>query len=188
MNIPVANQYSTAHAIAFMNRNGYDAAGRSLDDYWNFSLDKWEECHNHIQWAFPSDVASDFNANAPVVDMRKYVDGLDYNGHHNQNWLIKHYLLSLGLLTTADNVNFQLTEGNPLDRIAIWLNPHDHNYRRITRLLNLLYYFNRVQGDELLQKFLTIRDFANMIKPDCIDEQTVLYWRLANAGTLTRYV
>ncbi len=183
------NQYTTEHAVAFMNGEGMDDKSRDVADYWFFNANEWEACHDHVQWAFPSNIPSVFNPNAPVVNMQQYVDGLTAQGRMHQRSLITHYLISIGLADgkSTDNVEF-VQKNRVFERLHNLLTPNNHNYRRLTRLLNLLYYFDYVWGDEILKQLEKLAEFANVCRPDCVSKQTVLYWRLANAGTLTRYV
>lgn len=183
-----ANSFTTKHAIAFTNGQGVDAKGRTIEEYWYFNADEWEDCHDHVQWAFPSDMPSDFNSNAPVVNMREYVSGLTNVGRANLGELINHYLISIGLAPNYTAVNVQFHTIKDFERLHNLLTPNNHNYRRLTRLLNLLYYFDGEMGDELLKKLEHLAAFANLMRPghvDCVTKETMLYWRLANAGKLT---
>ena len=76
-------KYGTAEAVAFLNGTAPDAIGRTIEDYLAFDMDKWEECHNHVQWAFPNNEASMFNPNAPVVDMQDFANQLTWEGRDN---------------------------------------------------------------------------------------------------------
>lgn len=184
----VANMYSTEHAIAFMNGTGEDDKQRNCGDYWFFNVNEWESCHDHVQWAFPSDIPSDFNSNAPVVNMREYVAGLRGEGRRNQSDLIKHYLISIGLADGYCCDNIELRDTKAFERLRFLLTPNNHNYRRLTRLLNLLFYFDSEWGDELIDKLVWLAAFANAVRPGCVSDETVLYWRIANAGKLNKHV
>lgn len=184
----VANKYSTEHAVAFTNGEGMDANGRNFEHYWYFDAYEWEECHDHVQWAFPSDIPSDFNSNAPVVNMQEYISGLTNDGRVNLGELINHYLISIGLAPnyTSNNVRFHTIKA--FERLHFLLTPNNHNYRRLTRLLNLLFYFDSEWGDKLLDKLVWLAAFANAVRPGCVSDETVLYWRIANAGKLKKHV
>ena len=183
--------YDTTNAINFLNGVGTDANGRTVEDYTKFGMDRWEECHDHIQWAFPSHIASDFNPNAPVVDMHELIYGLDHNGKHNVMELYVKYLRSIGI---------QRTWGGILSLESLenfWLTPHNHNFRRLTRVLNFLSYYNPDYAVELVHLLCNIVETMESNKPvltvgmvnywgspNCIDAKTVVYWVKAALGEL----
>ena len=176
-------KYGTAEALAFVNGTGVDATGRTIEDYFNFDADKWEECHNHVQWAFPSHIPSRFNPDAPVVDMADFANGLSVQGHKNINRLLDAYLASLGF------TGYRFDPSSP--RNAIWLTPYNHNYQRISRILNLLAWIDPELALALLNEFLTAaQSVANQYVQNergvapFITVETVVYWSKAAIGGL----
>lgn len=190
MNTPLpAKKYGTADAIAFLNGTGKDAAGRTVEDYLKFDAAKWEECHNHVQWAFPSHVTSMFNPDAPVVDMAALESGLSITGYHNVTELIKNYMASLGITVIVEPglpTQFHYDWNSP--RGSLWLSPRNHNYLRLTRLLNLLYWLEEGAAHELLSELLVIaegvRDYWMPQQGPFIDTQTVIFWAKSAIGKL----
>lgn len=186
---PVVPQYGTDHALAFLEGRGEDGAGRTIDEYFTFDNDKWEECHNHVQWAFPSHIESRFNLNAPVVDMADFSMRLSAVGYTNVMTLVANYLTSLGF--THDAAGWHVYAGSGSDCELYWVTPHNHNYQRISRLLNLLSWLDPEMAANLLNEFLNVamvaskwNHFDGKAMMPFITVETVIYWSKAAIGTL----
>lgn len=187
---PVVPQYGTDHALAFLEGRGEDGAGRTIDEYFTFDNDKWEECHNHVQWAFPSHIASRFNLNAPVVDMADFSLRLTAVGHANLMTLVGNYLISLGF--THDSGGWHATHDWENERAKVWMTPYNHNYQRISRLLNLLSWLDPELAAHLLNEFLDVAtEMSGWMALDHMKRQvpfitteTVIYWTKAAIGRL----
>lgn len=174
------NTYGTNEAAAFLNGTGTDAIGRTIADYLAFDAVKWEECHNHIQWAFPSHVKSQFNANAPVVDMDELVEKLTSHGVANVYSLLTNYMHSLGFV--MDNERWVLNSEE-----AGWLTPYNHNYLRISRILNFLSHLSPEDAFELLDVFLDVAQIYEHVIINgryVLEVGTVVYWSKAAIGKL----
>ena len=159
---------NTFAALAFLSGGSPDREGRYIDEYLTFSPERWEECHNHIQWAFPSSVPSLFNPNAPVIDFNEfinhtYVDGFPVSGHTediyvNLGQLIQDYMESIGVgVTDAGSVYLMETE-HP-ERLDWSEDERDHNHRRLTRLFMLWHHLR-----EPLEAFARNRYVKNFEK------------------------
>lgn len=134
---------NTYQALAFLSGAASDDQGRMVSDYLAFSPEKWEECHNHIQWAFPSSIPSEFNPGAPVIDYKAMVgalydsserelrDGPAETVMNNLVALTHRYLESIGITIDAQSGQCVVDVNH-----AIWQGP-DHNHRRLTRLILL---------------------------------------------------
>ncbi len=184
MNTPV---YGTKEAIAFLNGVGADAMGRTVYDYLKFDAYKWEECHNHVQWAFPSHIASNFNPDAPVVDLYDFRNGLLAEGYTNLETLRNAFLASLGIFLEEGSFNkFVMNWDNY--RAALWLTPRNHNYLRLTRLLNLMSVTDPDAAVNLLDCLLSVTIHANRsflsAFGSVIDTDTVIFWSRAAIGKL----
>lgn len=180
--------FGTDDALAFVEGRGMDAAGRTIEDYFKFDADKWEECHNHVQWAFPSHIMSRFNLEAPVVDMDDFASRLSAQGHVNIKQLMGNYLNSLGWFEDKGGWHADLKH----ERAERWLSPYNHNYQRISRLLNLLSWIDANLAIELLNEFLTVaQEASKWVMEDhfkrpmaVINTETVVYWSKAAIGKL----
>lgn len=189
MQTPTLKDYGTADAVAFLDGTGKDAAGRTVEDYLKFDADKWEECHNHIQWAFPSHIKSKFNPDAPVVDMDEFYKTISVQGLYNIGLLTYNYLTSLGF-TQDESGKWHADLKH--ERVNVWISPCNHNYQRFSRLLNLLSLIEPDTAIQLLDELLTVastikdwtvRDHFNQLIP-VITVETVVYWSKAAIGTL----
>lgn len=186
MNTPnLAPKYGTAEAVAFLNGTAPDAIGRTIEDYLAFDMDKWEECHNHVQWAFPNNEQSMFNPNAPVVDMQDFKEQLSFEGSANVEKLATNYLLSLGIMSMPDS-RFAIDFTS--DRLAIWLShPRDHNFLRLTRLLHVWSY---IDPDKALALLGTLADVAKVAngnaelqrRQEVVGSDTMVFWINAALG------
>lgn len=150
-------------AILFLEGKGTDAKGRTLEDYFNFTLYEWEDCHDHIQWAFPSVLPSRFNINAPVLT-EQFVDKLDHkrylNVRGNITLLINRYKQSIGL------AGYHTEEGRFVwGDVASWAGDgFNHNFNRITRVLLCQRVFSlstHSQSDMCLTFDTVCRDIAH---------------------------
>merc|ERR1712157_544455 len=53
--------------LNFFRGAGTDSCGRTLKDLRSMSFSSMERVHNFIQWMFPTDEASKFNRDAPIL-------------------------------------------------------------------------------------------------------------------------
>lgn len=188
MNTPLNTEpkYGTAEAVAFLNGTAPDAIGRTIEDYLAFDADKWEECHNHVQWAFPNNERSMFNPDAPVVDMKEFAEQLSYNGTLNVHKLANNYLESLGIVCVVNTNGFAIDYNS--DRLAIWLSfPRDHNFLRLTRLLHVWSYIDPDRALALLGTLADVAKVANARaalagKPNIVEADTMVFWINAALG------
>lgn len=184
---PYHRHYTGSDALLFLQGEMTDAKGRMIDDYLNFSADKWEECHDHIQWAFPSNISSAFNPNAPIVgDMVKFGQKVynDTQALSNLTKLTFEYLRSIGFVgnTLAESdTKFVFDWDSPLGKNLITYN--NHNYRRISRLLNCWAYVNQSVALILLGYFLEIYE-TTLHNHTIITQTTLLYWTKAATRNL----
>ncbi len=183
---PVAplRTFGTDDALAFVEGRGVDAAGRTIEDYFQFDAAKWEECHNHVQWAFPSHIMSRFNPEAPVVDMEDFTNRLSVQGHANIKRLMADYLKSLEFFEDGAGWHAPKTDSH-------WMTPYNHNYQRISRLLNLLSWIDPDLAVNLLNEFLYVAEQLapwtekqNNVRIPFITVETVVYWSKAAIGKL----
>lgn len=115
-----------------------DVAGRMIQDLWNYTLEQKERQHDYIQWLFPTRTPSDFNSNAPTLTTR------DIQAFKNDSLLKNN--LKRSFVEMMQFYGFEYLEDTNIvvrastfnERIKVWLNPNNHNYRRITRILDCL--------------------------------------------------
>lgn len=85
---------------------------------------KWlEGCHGYIQWIFPTDQVSKFNPDAPIIDKE----------------FMKHWLNSDNFANRVNlHVAFEYYYEHLASTVHKWLNPQDHNFLRITRIIRCM--------------------------------------------------
>lgn len=144
-----------------------DSEGRYVSEYTQFTPDKWEECHNHIQWAFPSNIPSIFNTNAPVIDWAEFkrllgpYDAPVYRSVLvNLRTLFYNYFGSIGLAMNADD-DVVVSQEHP-EQLGWLNNPNDHNHRRITRVRMLWHYLGHyyMNSDPEFHEFVNKANLA----------------------------
>lgn len=124
--------------LAFYRGHGADIEERTLKEIWSFSQTQMEECHDYIQWLFPSRQPSQFNPNAPLLtaDLIKAMK--------DDPVIRKNIMCSFVIM-----LGFYGFEYDPLDesvkvantfaiRSKVWLNPGNHNFLRISRILGFM--------------------------------------------------
>lgn len=168
---------NTFHALAFLSGSCPDDQGRFVNEYLEFSPERWEECHNHIQWAFPSSIPSEFNPNAPIINYEVFREALfngfsEFTGPEAESVFItlmeltKLYFNSIGITISRDGTaNFDLD--------AQWLHEPDHNHRRLTRVMMLWYNFDSLLYNDIFDEF---REFYN----DAINQ--IIHWSEVKAA------
>lgn len=126
--------------IKFYKGSGTDQSGRKISDIWNFNHSQLEYNHDFIQWLFPLPERSRFNYSAPVLT-KQDIDGfkndpvLRANVFRSFETMMKFYGFEIN---RADN-NYSLIKSAAFkERSANWLNPGNHNFLRITRILKFL--------------------------------------------------
>jgi hypothetical protein len=123
--------------VAFYRGERADAAGRHLDDIWEWSPAKLEETHDYIQWLFPLDQPSHVNPAAPIVtaETRRAFEWDDTM----RDRLMRSFWLMLGFygLEHRDTPDGPIvTRGAAFaERSKVWLQPGNHNYLRLSRIM-----------------------------------------------------
>jgi hypothetical protein len=164
-------------AVEFLLGERTDHKGRTVAEYLAFDHMDWETQHDVIQWAFPTKTKSAFNKDAPLVPE----DFVCYAGAAElKNTILKlfvSYLRSLSIIvTSADDgehmLEFQYVQA-PLSR-QYWLAPHNHNMRRITRVIECLNLFDLGEfTDEFMEFMLYHLVPANHSR---FGAQTIVFW------------
>lgn len=169
-------------AHAFLNLTGTDHLGRTAQDYLKFNAHEWEQCHNHVQWAFPSHVASAYNPDAPVLtNTRDFVKDMTVLETLTVKNLVISFMEMLGITVKGDRFTVSYEDdgaGNYYPRH--WMTPYNHNYLRLTRVLNLLYHMDIEWCEGLYRELLAIAKDH----PDAISRETLLFWGNASVGNI----
>lgn len=173
--------YDTKDALNFLSGQGTDGNGRVIEDYFKFSPERWEACHDHIQWAFPSDIPSQFNPNAPRIVP---VD-LDYELAHLSAVTIAQITMNSRLLTNQyyKSVGFDTFLHREIDTTHNNIfTPDNHNFRRLTRIMRSKMLFHEELSAEQLRNYLFTRGIEAANRHSClIHQETFRHWY--NAAT-----
>lgn len=163
--------------VAFYRDTGCDHAGRTLMDILSWDDRRLEMAHDYIQWLFPLPDSSRFNPQAPTLS------AIDVQTFRSDPKIVANVHRALDRLLTfwgfqrAGNV---ICRGQDFAyRSARWLEPMNHNYLRITRVLLFLGHANMTA---LRSSFATcLEDIALHEAADVIPAQTLSFWRDAAA-------
>lgn len=173
---------TTQQAIDFLTGKGVDGNGRVVAEYFNFDAAYFEQCHNWVQWAFPTRTPSNFNPSAPVIDDEFEFDMSNRDhlmARHNSAKLVAKYLSAMGF-----EVYQLLSSISPVYRIEqpkgdlsfVWEQPNDHNMLRFTRIIESLRIFH---SDALAKEVYTAllkRVESNYSR---YSPRSVAFWSLA---------
>jgi hypothetical protein len=149
--------------------------GHTFDAVLAWGDDVWEDVHDFIQWLFPNDAASAFNATAPrLTPQLAALWVTDQVLRDNLDRAFARWLRFVGVERTAEG-GFDFREPT---NTAVWAWPN-HNWLRITRVLTCLRLLARAADARALGEFL-----LNVAAPRYgIPEDTLRYWRSAAGGT-----
>lgn len=195
-------KYGTTDAINFLLGIGTDQKGRTVHDYYTFTPEKWEECHDHIQWAFPTDIPSQFNDNAPVISIDAIEMGL-FNGLNSKQMETIHTNITTLYMKYFSSIGFdpKLFPGQYVSDNDI-RTPDNHNFRRLSRvmrsmaIMKLLFshsddFENGLEFSNLIPDPEQIRDylFTNFV-PQCdlfaLSPDTLYFWYTSATDILRR--
>lgn len=175
-------KYGTQDAINFLLGHGTDGNGRTIQDYFNFSKERWEECHDHIQWAFPTDIPSAFNANAPIID-REELDvwlvsaSAAYDDDESQDYETLRGNLRELLKRYYNSIGFKIGSSVDTSFNNIFDGPNNHNFRRITRVLRCTFLFGSYGAVQELKYYLFTHGMQAAARHSClIHPETVWHW------------
>jgi hypothetical protein len=158
-------------AINFLNEKAPDNQGRYLSNYYKFTPFEWEAYHDVIQWAFPTKTESRYNSDAPIIP-----DDFNYTADNQRTilLLLSGYLESIGLRILGDNSKLFFDYMDNFYRYSSWIHKSNHNYKRLTRVIECLGLFGLKDEQNALVDFL-LYDLAIKYRDD-ISADTVVYW------------
>ncbi len=119
----------------FYLQDGYDSEGRSLGKILSYSDNELEGSHDVVQWLFPLNETSNFNADAPILtddDITHFKrSGELQDNFENAYWRFMKFLgfqmgKELGILDYRENFS---------ERAKVVWAEFNHNMLRITRIL-----------------------------------------------------
>ena len=185
-------QYLTQHQedeIGFMMHDalmqfylgtGQDNRGRTLQEILTWSDLELEMTHDYIQWLFPLTESSFYNCNAPRLQADDIIKFCSNSYLQQQLLRSLRYILTFYGFQLSDS----LEEGSGEPQISLannfskqarnWLNPYNHNYLRITRILKCLCLTGL---SKCATVFLQCLETLYQEYTADIGEKTLWYWR-----------
>ncbi len=140
--------------VPFYRGTGPDAEGRYLKDLWDLDDNAKESCHNYIQWLFPNKIPSKYNSKAPILSQESLKE-MNQDPEIRANIKTSFYkMLSFYGLHFDEQSQTVILAANFKERSAVWLTPSNHNFLRITRILNCLVNFGYLKEAEAFYKIL----------------------------------
>lgn len=159
--------YTHNHAMDFLRGTRTDHQCRTVFNYMDLSGAEWEYNHDIVQWAFPTHVASAFNAESPVVVPGRVEHEYDLEALQERLLgLMQNYLRSINI--EMNSGEFKLI-GNEFE-------PPQHNMLRITRLITSLRLFGK---EDLAKKLYFFMMTLARRFPRTINTTSVVFWRQA---------
>jgi hypothetical protein len=158
--------------IKFLTGQGPDHRGRYFENILKWDDFYLEKGHDYIQWIFPSDIPSQHFDGAPVLTAEDIKEMGGANPYTSE-------LIHFNMRTAFHRFMAFYFESDYTTPRTRWLTPHDHNYKRLTRILRCLWICGMMGEYNQLQKILleTYRDNSEVI-----GETTFQYWKTANKG------
>lgn len=169
----------TGDILAFYSGQQPDSRGRMIEDIWSWDYAKLESTHDYIQWLFPLRERSKFNRNAPVltdevVAAFKSDKNLRLRLFKSFKVMLKFYGLQC---SKWDNPEIEVSKSDEYEsRKGEWINPRNHNYLRITRILTSL----RILGlSNYALSFFNCLAQIYSLESQNIGTETYNFWRKA---------
>jgi hypothetical protein len=174
--------------VAFYTDAGTDDSNRSHPEILAFTDKELEMCHDFIQWVFPTERASAFNKDAPLLD-RSTVNALkdDLIFQTRFSLTLKRMFKFWGLGFTGSGKAIRVL---PIKKELHWMQHDNHNLLRMSRLMEScrLLGFEGV-GQSLFAALInSIKDLNakndpwQRLESSFITLENVYWWRLSAYG------
>ncbi len=127
--------------VAFYLSQCPDSQGRTIEEIWSWDYQRLEYTHDYIQWLFPLKQKSRFNPTAPILNEAaiqsfRTNEQLRIRLRQSLEVMLHFYGLQVNESGSADIEIIKSDEYR--ERKNVWLNPGNHNYLRLTRILTSL--------------------------------------------------
>jgi len=147
--------------IEFYNGSGTDHKGRSWAEIVS-QTDEWlEETHDYIQFLFPLEESSKFNAHAPILtkeDMLAFREQDLFRKRLKTSFFVMLVFFGIEFSCSGTFQNSEIKLRKDLEffeeRSKIWISPNNHNYMRISRILKSLCLLGQRNLAEAFLEFL----------------------------------
>lgn len=175
------NESASGPLVQFYRGQQADSAGRWLRDIRAWDATRLEHIHDYIQWLFPTRGRSQFNRDAPTLDedqIREFRYDERLQAELTRSWV--QMLAFYGFVCRDDAGRLVVERSADWEtRRANWLNPGNHNFLRITRILTCLRTLG-LKGHA--QAFLEALEAVHQESPGVIGDRTLGFWRSAARG------
>ena len=159
----------------FYLRGGTDYKGRTLSDIILLTDEELEKSHDVIQWMFPLNEPSRFHLDAPVLtaeDINELRDTTQ-NGWVVYKTALSRFMSFLGM----EKFESRYVPGPDFEeKSKNWLHPHNHNMKRITRVIRCAIIMGRDDFARIL-----CNSFSELTKHPFgkynIEIETLKYWQ-----------
>lgn len=173
----MSNTAEGRRLVAFYEGSAPDDRGRFRDEILQFDDERLEAVHSFIQWLFPLPERSGANPSAPILDavaidtfrsrpelrtaLRRSLDRM--LAFYGFGWSGERVIKSASFPERSD-----------------WLQPENHNYLRLTRILRSLSVLGEPRAAQALFNALSeIYNEERQTGRDRISERTFHFWRRA---------
>lgn len=141
MSAPAPHPADNHPLVRFYRHQDGDESGRTLHGIWSWNGGRLEGVHDYIQWLFPLRTVSRFNPGAPLVTeevaaLFRTDDGLRGALLNSLEAMLVFY--GFRLRADKDGKPEVFLAPDAAARQRNWLEPHNHNLLRITRILSCL--------------------------------------------------
>ena len=160
-------------ALDFLAGVGTDHRGRTLDEIAAWNPRQLEQTHDYIQWLFPTMTPGQFNPHAPVLDAADVTAGArnpQVVGNLIRMAVVMGRFYGLERKSFRDGPQYDPID----DRQPWWMRADDHNFLRITRMLDSLRLFGLVEEAEAL---LDVLELLVRRHPGPVSDWTLQFWR-----------
>ena len=169
---------AVSRLLEFYSGHSPNSRGRYLRQLQSQSFDDLEHVHDYIQWMFPLLERSAYNVNAPVLSTSDVVEFR--RDERLRCALLESFAVMLkfyGIDKTESDGIVRVTSASTFPvRSTLWLQPGNHNFLRITRILRSLCLLGcRSYATALLEWLQTL--YAK--HAPIIGEDTFRYWTRA---------
>ncbi len=168
--------------VAFYRGEGCDTRGRSIESVLCFDERDLERIHDYIQWLFPLPVPSEFNAAAPVLtaeDGERFRSDAKLQATLRRAFEMMLRFYGLEFCDPDPGYNSIRPTARFAERARVWLTPENHNYLRLSRILQSVRLLGHADWAEAL---LAILEDLALEHPDDISQLNLRYWRRAVGG------
>lgn len=166
----------TVEALTILDfyQGGRNDRGVTLEEIWGWDDSRLESQHDFIQWLFPL-TTQGVNPTAPLTD--NTVMSAFKADKTLQDKMVRSFDVMLNFYGFSRSSNTIQIGANFDDQAQNWLNPGNHNYRRITRILTSL----KLHGlGHYAKAFMKALQQVYQDHSDQIGSQTFSIWQSAS--------